>query len=112
MIAGVLGLEPRMRESESLVLPITPYPKIVALQALSDAPEPTDGTGQARAPRSHLTGPTRRDQFGAAGPLHDVVDDRPESSSAALHTDQPLEQSNIQRAEVGQLDEPICGSRN
>ena len=24
--AGVLGLEPRMRESESLVLPITPYP--------------------------------------------------------------------------------------
>ena len=25
--AGVLGLEPRMRESESLVLPITPYPK-------------------------------------------------------------------------------------
>jgi hypothetical protein len=25
-LAGVLGLEPRMRESESLVLPITPYP--------------------------------------------------------------------------------------
>ena len=27
LVAGVLGLEPRMRESESLVLPITPYPK-------------------------------------------------------------------------------------
>ena len=27
-IAGVLGLEPRLNEPESLVLPITPYPKV------------------------------------------------------------------------------------
>jgi hypothetical protein len=90
--AGVQGLEPRLTEPESVVLPITPYPIGVSLSARPS--RRSDGD-----PRMNLTGPNTRSP-NRSDTNRPADTSRCDPRSADLHAD--CSEGGAQRPQTGE----------